>query len=297
MFCKRELKKEEVMIEFRKLTKEDYEDIVDISKDIWGGGDYLPGVFHKWVEDKGIFLGGVDLDNNKVIAVVKLSILDDGSGWLEGLRVHINFRGKKLGKKITEEILIRSREELKKGTINKIAFATHITNIESKTMMEKLNFKIQEAQVLAIKNISSVDCNISVGDFVLEPWNISYEEFKNHPYIKKRNGLLALAFVFEEVTEKLYENLKRNDSFIKVNGHTGIFKYKGEPNFISMEDTFEGINTLMDYYLLNYKAKGVEEIFTPICTEDKTLMEKLKVQGYTSWADWQPDYLYYICEE
>jgi hypothetical protein len=32
------------MIVFRKLTHEDYE---DISKDIWGGGDYFPSVSHK----------------------------------------------------------------------------------------------------------------------------------------------------------------------------------------------------------------------------------------------------------
>ena len=284
------------MIAFRKLTHEDYEDIVDISKDIWDGGDYLPSVFHKWVDDKGIFLGGVDIDNNKVVAVAKLSILFDGSGWLEGLRVHTNYRGQKLGKRITEETLKRATEALQNGFINKIAFATHINNIESKTMMEKLNFKLKETQTLAIKNISSLDSNISIEDFHIESWDITFEEFKNHLYIKRRNGLLPLAFVFEEVTVELYESLKANNSFVKINGHYGLFKYKGEANFIAMEDTFEGINTFMDYYLLNYKESGAQEIFTPICPQDKVLIEKLKSYGYTSWSDWKPDYLYYIRE-
>ena len=285
------------MIVFRKLTHEDYEDIVDISKDIWGGGDYLPSVFHKWVDDKGVFLGGVDIDNNKVVAVAKLSILYDGSGWLEGLRVHKNYRGQKLGKRITEEILIRATEALQNGLINKIAFATHITNIESKTMMEKLNFRLKETQVLAIKNISALDSNVKIEDFHIESFDISFEEFKNHPYIKRRNGLLPLAFVFEEVTSELYESLKENNSFLKINGHYGLFKHKGEPNFIAMEDTFEGINTFMDYYLLKYKESGVQEIFTPVCPQDNALIEKLKSSGYTSWADWQTDYLYYVGEK
>ena len=284
------------MIAFRKLTHEDYEDIVDISKDIWDGGDYLPSVFHKWVDDKGIFLGGVDIDNNKVVAVAKLSILFDGSGWLEGLRVHTNYRGQKLGKRITEETLKRATEALQNGLINKIAFATHINNIESKTMMEKLNFQLKETQTLAIKNISSLDSNISIRDFHIESWDITFEEFKNHSYIKRRNGLLPLAFVFEEVTVELYESLKVNNSFVKINGHYGLFKYKGEANFIAMEDTFEGINTFMDYYLLNYKESGAQEIFTPVCPQDKVLIEKLKSYGYTSWSDWKPDYLYYIRE-
>lgn len=285
------------MIVFRKLTHDDYEDIVDISKDIWDGGDYLPSVFHKWVDDKGIFLGGVDIDNNKVVAVAKLSILFDGSGWLEGLRVHTNYRGQKLGKRITEETLKRATEALQNGFINKIAFATHINNIESKTMMEKLNFQLKETQTLAIKNISSLDSNISIEDFNIESWDITFEEFKNHLYIKRRNGLLPLAFVFEEVTVELYESLKANNSFVKINGHYGLFKYKGEANFIAMEDTFEGINTFMDYYLLNYKESGAQEIFTPVCPQDKILIEKLKSFGYTSWSDWKPDYLYYISEK
>lgn len=285
------------MIVFRKLTHDDYEDIVDISKDIWDGGDYLPSVFHKWVDDKGIFLGGVDIDNNKVVAVAKLSILFDGSGWLEGLRVHTNYRGQKLGKRITEETLKRATEALQNGFINKIAFATHINNIESKTMMEKLNFQLKETQTLAIKNISSLDSNISIEDFNIESWDITFEEFKNHLYIKRRNGLLPLAFVFEEVTVELYESLKANNSFVKINGHYGLFKYKGEANFIAMEDTFEGINTFMDYYLLNYKESGAQEIFTPVCPQDKILIEKLKSYGYTSWSDWKPDYLYYISEK
>ena len=284
------------MIVFRKLTHEDYEDIIDISKDIWDGGDYLPSVFHKWIDDKGFFLGGVDIENNKVVAVAKLSILYDGSGWLEGLRVHKNYRGQKLGKRVTEEILERATEALENGLINKIAFATHITNIESKTMMEKLNFKLKETQVLAVKNISSLDGNINIEDFHIESWDVTFEEFKSHPYLKRRNGLLPLAFVFEEVTRKLYESLKVNNSFVRINGHYGLFKYKGEVSFIAMEDTYDGINTFMDYYLLSYKKNGIKEIFTPVYSKDKDLIEKLKTSGYTSWADWKSDYLYYVSE-
>jgi len=284
------------MIEFRKLTHEDYEDIVDIAKDIWGGGDYLPSVFHKWVDDKGIFLGGIDVEKNKVVAVGKMSILSDGSGWLEGLRVHINYRGLKLGKKITEELLKMAKEALEKGSINKIAFSTHIGNVESKTMMEKLGFKLREAQLLVIKEIDKVEPELNIESFRVEPWNISFEEFKNHPYIKRRNGLLPLAFVFEEVNYKLYENLKENNCFVKINGYNGLFKYKGEPNFVAMDDTFQGINTFMDYYLLSYKDKGIKDIFTPILYEDQELIEKLKISEYTSWGDWKKDYLYYIMD-
>ena len=96
---------------------------------------------------------------------------------------------------------------------------------------------------------------------------------------------MPLAFAFEEVTEKLYESLKENNSFVKINGHYGLFKYKGEVSFIAMEDTYEAINTFMDYYLLSYNKNGTKEIFPPVYSKDKDLIEKLKTSGYTSWAD------------
>jgi GNAT superfamily N-acetyltransferase len=285
------------MIEFRKLTHEDYKDILDISKDIWEGTDYLPQVFHNWVEDKGMFLGGIDRERNKVVAVGKLSILQDGSGWLEGLRVHKDYRGLKLGRRITEEVLKRAKEALVQGDINKIAFSTHGSNKESKTMMETLNFKVKEANILAFKEVSKLKPEQILEDFKVEPWNITFEEFKKHPYFKRRNGYFPLAFVYEELTDGLYKNLKDNNCFVKINGHTGVFKFKGEPNFIVMEDTYEGINTFMDYYLLTYKDKGFDSLYTPILPEDTDLIEKLRSEGYIAWAGWQPDYFYYVYEE
>lgn len=282
------------MICFRRLTHEDYDDIVDISRDIWDGTDYLPQVFHDWVEDKGVFLGGIDSETNKVIAVDKFTYLHDGTGWLEGLRVHRDYRGKKIGKKITVELLDKAKEALHKGEVNKIAFSTHIGNIESKTMLEKMGFKVAEAQLLAIKELQNVKSNILLENFKVEQWEISSEEFKNLEYLKRRNNLLPLAFVFQEPTKELFDELKEANSFVSINGHKGIFKYKGEPNFLAIEDSFEAIDTFMNYYLLLYSKKGIDTIYTPVLPEDVKLVEKIKNSGYTTWNDWKPDYFYYI---
>lgn len=285
------------MIEFRKLNHEDYEDILDISKDIWEGTDYLPQVFHNWVDSKGIFLGGVDKEKSKVVAVARLSILNDGSGWMEGLRVHKNYRGQKLGRRISEELLQRAKEALTQGIINKIAFSTHITNIESRTMMESLNFRVKQANTLAIKNNSLLRSEQSLNDFDFQLWAVTFEEFKNHTYFKRRNGFLPLAFIYEEITFELFKSLEKDNSLVIINGHKGIFKYKGEPNFIVMDDTFEGIDSFMNYYLLLYKDKGFKELYTPFLPEDIHLIEKFKVEGYTSWGQWKPDYFYYVYEQ
>lgn len=284
------------MIIYRKLTHDDYEDIADLSKDIWEGTDYLPKVFHKWVDDKGIFLGAIDSDRNKVAAVAKLSMLSDGSGWLEGLRVHIDYRGQKLAKKITEQLLNTAKVYLKEKKINRIAFSTHISNVESRNMMEKFSFKLIQAHVLAVKKLPELPgCEIN-SKFHVEPWNISYEDFKQLSYFTKRNGLLPLAFVFQEITPELFQKLKEDQGLVIINNHPGIFKYKGEPNFLAIEDSFDAIDTFMNYYISKYMTSGLQEIYTPILSEDKSLMEKLISSHYYSWSNWEPDYLYYVYE-
>jgi len=37
---------------FRELRNEDIPAIKDISKEIWGGEDYVPHVIQKWLQDK-----------------------------------------------------------------------------------------------------------------------------------------------------------------------------------------------------------------------------------------------------
>lgn len=282
------------MIEFRRLTHEDYEDICDISMDIWGGTDYLPKVFHKWVDDDGFFLGAIENTNNKVIGVAKLSILPDKSAWLEGLRVHKQYRGLKIAREISETLLNIAKDYLKEGKVKKIAFATHIENIESITLMNKLNFKLTEHHYVFYKEYTYLDSKYTISDFSIEPWNLTYEEFIKLPYLNKRNGYLDLAFIFQEPTIELFNDLKTAGAFITINGCNGIFKIKGEPNFSAVDETYEAINTFMNYFLLKYKNSNFSCPVTTITEKDEYILQRLKNENYGSWSDWQVDYLYYV---
>jgi RimJ/RimL family protein N-acetyltransferase len=284
------------MFEFRKLTHEDYEDICDISKDIWGGTDYLPKVFHKWVDDEGYFLGVIDAEKNKVAGVGKLSFLQDKSAWLEGLRVHREYRGLKLSRQISERLINIAKDYLKEGRAKKIAFATHIDNVESIALMEKLNFKLKEKLYVFYKEYEYLDSKLILEDFHVKPWDLSYEDFIKLPYIHKRKGYLDLAFLFEEPTLELYNDLKNSGAFININCYNGIFKLKGEPNFAAVDESYEAINTFMNYFLLKYKASNYTCPVSTIAVMDRHIVEKLKSEKYDSWSNWQVDYLYYVYE-
>lgn len=284
------------MIEFRRLAHEDYEDICDISKSIWGGTDYLPKIFHKWVEDEGYFLGVIDSSKNKVVGVGKLSILQDKSAWLEGLRVHTEYRGLKLAREISETLLNIAKDYLKVGKVKKIAFATHIGNIESKTLMEKLRFKLVKKLYVFHKAYDYLDSKLAIEDFNVAPWNLTYENFTKLSYINKRDGYLDLAFTFQEPTLELYNELNNSGAFISINGFKGIFKLKGEPNFSAVDETYEAINTFMNYFLLKYKDSNYPCPVSTITIADESIVQKLKSENYGSWSDWQVDYMYYVYE-
>lgn len=281
-------------IEYRKLTDADYPDIIDICKDIWDGTDYLPELFHKWVDDLGMFLGAVDMDSNKVVGVDKYSILHDGSGWLEGLRVHKDYRGTGLGKGLALKTLGQAMQDLHKGIIRRIGFSTHITAVESIGLMKKLNFRLKQEYIFVLKEYENLNPGISADDFVIEEWEISYEEFKNQPYIRRRNNILPFVFYFQEPTPELFQEFKEDGCFVIINGYKGMFKLKGEPHFICFDESFEAIDTFMNYYLLILNGKNPTPPLTSVKQEDGELISSLKSAGYSSWNDWKCDYLYFI---
>lgn len=282
------------MLEYRRLIHEDYEDIIDISKDVWDGYDYLPSIFHKWVDDSGFLLGVVDTVKNKVVGVGKYSILSDGSGWLEGLRVHKDYRGLKIARGISEFLLEIAKDELVKGNIKRIGFGTHISNAESISLMSKMNFQVEQKYLIVDKGYEQVNHLLTPGSFDVKSWNIGYDEFISLPYFKRRNNLLPIAFMFQEPTVELFNEYKRNNSLITVNGFRGIVILKGDLYFECVDDTFEGIDTFMNYLLVNLKGKIEGWPVTSIIPEDHELIDRLRENDYRTWADWKPDYLYYV---
>ena len=285
------------MIEYRKLAHEDYDDILDICKDIWGGTDYLPEIFHKWVDDKGLFLGAVDTDANKVIGTDKYSVLYDGSGWLEGLRTHTDYRGRGIGKELALRTFNKALEDLGSGRINKIAFSTSALSVESISLMTKLGFKLKQEYKFIWKEYSDADNSLSIGDFAAESWKPSYDEFANLPYIKRRDGILPFVFLFQKPTPELYEELLKEKCFVSINGHKGLFKLKGDPHFIVFDESFEGINTFMNYYLLTLAGKCPVPPLTSVMPADTELIEALNAGGFGMRDPSTCDYLYYIYEE
>ncbi len=75
----------------RPARPEDRADMEAICAQIWGGEDYVPEVWDRWLADPEGELSVVELDG-RVVALAKLSHIADEEWWLEGMRVHPNYR-------------------------------------------------------------------------------------------------------------------------------------------------------------------------------------------------------------
>lgn len=280
-------------MKYKVLTYDDYDDIVDISRNIWDGNDYLPKVFHKWVDEKeGCFLGVVE--DNKVVAVGKYTVLPDRQGWLEGLRVHVDYRGRQLAHAISDMLFNLSREDLRNGKVTNIAMCTHVDTKASIKMMESKNFKLEQSCLILFKPLSSLDPSLKLSNYIVENWDISYEDFKELNYFKYSDNKITYGFTYLNVCKEIYDELIESKSLLIINGHKCMIKLKGCPSIVCFDNTFEGINDATNYALLKYKTSESEVYISNPYNE---LIYELKNNHFESMNDFKDDCLYYVYKE
>ena len=95
--------------------------VVEISRDIWDGHDYLPRVFDEWLMDAGAAFQAAELDG-VVVGVQRLRPISPGLVWYEGLRVASTHRRQGLARAMLASAIADAREqrfrEMRLGTGN-----------------------------------------------------------------------------------------------------------------------------------------------------------------------------------
>lgn len=120
----------------KRVTESDIEGILEISRHIWDGYDYLPSVIEEWLKDSGSYIYGVEADE-RLVAIANLRLVDGGrTGWMEGLRVHPDFRGKGYAHVLTRELV----EKAKKLSVERLRYTTSTENEASLKLAEKYGF-------------------------------------------------------------------------------------------------------------------------------------------------------------
>ena len=86
----------------REAKPSDKKPLMDFVTKTWGGHDYIPSVWDEWLRDKGGKIFVVEVDG-KQVGMNRVRLLRDGTGWLEGVRIHPDFRGKGMASLLGEK--------------------------------------------------------------------------------------------------------------------------------------------------------------------------------------------------
>ncbi|QDA31801.1 GNAT family N-acetyltransferase [Thermococcus indicus] len=194
----------------REARPEDKPFIEEIARLTWSGDDYLARVFDEWLRDGYFYV--LELDG-RVIGTAKLTLLPGKVGWLEGLRVHPDHRGRGYGRKLHNFMLELGERLAQGGRIEALEFATYFLNRESISMAEKTGFQVKaKFFVLGAKT----------EDLGLE------EPERVEPTLEDLTlGIIPVGWRFVRRSEGALKWIKRNAELYDFNGFRFLVSKKG----------------------------------------------------------------------
>jgi len=94
----------------RPVRPGDRDRVIEVTRDVWGGHDYLPEVFDDWVSDAGSAFEAVEVDGT-VVGLQRLRPYAPGLVWYEGLRVATSHRRQGLARAMLLSAIAEAREQ------------------------------------------------------------------------------------------------------------------------------------------------------------------------------------------
>jgi GNAT superfamily N-acetyltransferase len=88
----------------------DRERILEITRDVWEGHDYIPRVFDDWVADASSAFQAVEVDG-VVVGVQRMRPYAEGLVWYEGLRVASTHRRQGIARSMLQSAIAEAREQ------------------------------------------------------------------------------------------------------------------------------------------------------------------------------------------
>jgi len=97
-------------IEIRPATHDDYDAVAAFTRDTWEDGDYIPDVYHDWIDGEGRRTLVADAGDD-IAGIAQVVHLSAHEAWAQGLRVNPDFRGHGISRRITHALFDWAREQ------------------------------------------------------------------------------------------------------------------------------------------------------------------------------------------
>ena len=94
----------------RPMRPVDRDRVIELTRDIWDGHDYMPRVFDDWVSDAGAAFQAAEVDG-VVVGLQRLRPYAPGLVWYEGLRVASTHRRRGLARAMLDSAIAEAKEQ------------------------------------------------------------------------------------------------------------------------------------------------------------------------------------------
>ncbi|WP_135806334.1 GNAT family N-acetyltransferase [Halorussus marinus] len=99
-------------IQLRPARHDDYEDVAAFTAETWpdrDGGDYIPDVYHDWIDGEDRHTVVADA-GDEIAGIVQAVALSEWEAWGQGMRVNPAFRGPGVANRMTEALFDWARD-------------------------------------------------------------------------------------------------------------------------------------------------------------------------------------------
>lgn len=158
----------------REARAQDKQAIVSFCQNTFSWGDYIADVYDQWVSDENGF-ALVGLVDEQPAALIHVAFLDLAVAWIEGMRVHPDFR--KLG--VGSIVEARARQLASERGCRVARLVTGMKNIAAQGMLAKLGYqRIAQFNEWEAEPSSEIDYHIHIANSGYLPkiqsaWNAS----------------------------------------------------------------------------------------------------------------------------
>jgi predicted PurR-regulated permease PerM/GNAT superfamily N-acetyltransferase len=123
-------------VRIRPARKSDTGDVLALTARMWEGHDYIPRVWSDWLADRSGILAVAERDG-KAVGIGKLTRMTPEEWWIEGLRVHPEYQGMKIGSQLFEYLV----EGWKRRGAGAIRLATSSERVPVHHLCDRLGFR------------------------------------------------------------------------------------------------------------------------------------------------------------